>query len=112
MNHSCSPNCYDPLVYRTPDIMCYDAVAGKDICIGDEITCDYALFDYECDRHRISQCGCNATNCRGEMLGFKVLPIAEKLRVMKYCDEEIVERFLEEETDADILDRFSQGSPE
>jgi SET domain len=100
MNHSCSPNCYCPLVRRTGDRLSYDAMAVQDIHPGDEITCDYALFDYDCNGHEIAACHCEAPNCRGSMRGFRSLSLAEKVRVMPYVDNEIVARFLAEEADA------------
>ena len=71
MNHSCSPNAYFPLISRTPTEMSYQAIAIRDIATGDEITCDYALFDYECNGHEIEACACGSLNCRGKMLGFR-----------------------------------------
>lgn len=51
--------------------MCYQAIALRDIDVGDEITCDYALFDYDCKGHTIEVCACGSTNCRGKMMGFQ-----------------------------------------
>ena len=103
MNHSCSPNCYCPLSYHTPDLMCYNTIAEKDIHPGDEITCDYALFDYECDGHEIAECGCKSPSCRGQMLGFKYLSLDEKVRVMHQCEKEIVEKFFDENPNVILL---------
>ena len=103
MNHSCSPNCWCPGVYETPDLICYDAWAVKDIHPGDEITCDYALFDYECEGHEIESCGCGADNCRGEMLGFKALSLEAKARVMHQCDKEILDKFFDDNPSVVLL---------
>ena len=51
--------------------MCYQAIALRDIDVGDEITCDYALFDYDCSGHQIEVCACGSTKCRGKMTGFQ-----------------------------------------
>ena len=51
--------------------MCYQAIALRDIDVGDEVTCDYALFDYYCDGHPIEVCACGSTKCRGKMMGFQ-----------------------------------------
>jgi SET domain len=104
MNHSCDPNCWCPLVSRTPNFMCYDAIAEMDIHPGDEITCDYSLFDYECDGHAIEQCGCGAAICRGKMLGFKALGLQEQVRIMHKCEEEILEQFYEDNPNLVILE--------
>ncbi|KAL7557961.1 hypothetical protein ACA910_020330 [Epithemia clementina (nom. ined.)] len=104
MNHSCNANVYCPLVYRSKNEMCYDTIALRDINAGDELTCDYACFDYECDGHVISQCGCKAINCRGEMKGFKGLSLAEKIRIMPMCDSEIVHLFFRENPDMILLE--------
>lgn len=104
MNHSCSPNCSCPKVYRTNDTLCYIGIAERNIYAGDEVTCDYALFDYECDGHAIAQCGCKSENCRGNMMGFKDLPLCEKVRIMHQCDDEIVDRFLKENPNITLFD--------
>jgi SET domain-containing protein len=71
MNHSCQANAYFPLLYRTPNEMCYQALALCDIDAGMEVTCDYALFDYSCSGHEIVVCACGSKMCRGNMLGFQ-----------------------------------------
>ena len=68
---SLNPNIVPALLYRTPTEMCYQAIALRDIDVGDEVTCDYALFDYYCDGHKIEACACGSTVCRGKMLGFQ-----------------------------------------
>jgi hypothetical protein len=70
MNHSCDPNAYFPLLHRTESELCYQAIALRDIDVGMEVTCDYALFDYHCSGHEISVCACGSKKCRGKMLGF------------------------------------------
>jgi len=104
MNHSCNPNVYCPLVYRIKDEMCYDTIALRDIRPGEELTCDYACFDYECDGHEIAQCGCKAPNCRGEMKGFKCLSLEEKIRIMPMCEPEIVDTFFQENPNMTLLE--------
>jgi hypothetical protein len=96
MNHSCDPNCYCPLDSRGPDRMWYDAVALRDIPAGDEVTCDYACFDYRCDGHEIPVCGCGAASCRGSMMGFRGLSLEEKVRIMHLCEREVLDAFFEE----------------
>jgi GNAT superfamily N-acetyltransferase len=65
-NHSCNPNtgvkdnAYDG----------YDLIALKDIRKGDHITMDYSMTEWETD---LSNCGCNAENCRKIIKGAKYL---------------------------------------
>ena len=93
MDHSCDPNCYCPATSETADRKFYDAFAIRDIREGEEICCDYATFDYECDGHEIAVCGCGATSCRGSMRGFKQLSLHEQVRVLHLCDAPIVTLF-------------------
>ena len=92
MNHSCDPNTWSSDTGEAD----YVTYAMKDIEVGDELTADYALFDYECDGHVIEVCGCGAPNCRGEMRGFAHLPIEEKVRVLHMCAPSFVEHFKRE----------------
>ena len=89
--------------------MTYDSYALKDIQTGDEITCDYALFDYECDGHQITECGCMAPNCRGIMMGFKALPLKEKVKIMQFCEEEILEQWFNHENVVVIESQLPEG---
>ena len=89
MNHSCDANMYCPYTDRTVDRGFYDSFAMKDIEIGDEITSDYACFDYECDGHEIEECGCGSDKCRGKMMGFKHLLMEQKIRLYPYCDSDV-----------------------
>jgi len=103
MNHSCDANAYFPLVTRNPGLMSYDAIAIHDIFAGDEITCDYATFDYECNGHEIETCYCGAHNCRGQMLGFRSLGLEEQVSIMHLCEPEILETFFKERPDIVLL---------
>ena len=85
------------LLYRTPTEMCYQAIALRDINIGDEVTCDYALFDYHCNGHEIEVCACGSTKCRGKMMGFQGLSLQTKVDILHMVEEEIKDKFLEEE---------------
>eukprot|EP00956_Cyclotella_meneghiniana_P031722 scaffold84212_cov72-Cyclotella_meneghiniana.AAC.3 len=97
MNHSCDPNAHFPLNARTEDKLTYYAIALRDISVGDEITCDYACFDYHCDGHEIEDCKCNAPTCRGKMLGFHGLSTKEKIRLLHLVDKDIKEQWLKDE---------------
>lgn len=103
MNHSCDANAYFPLVTRNPGLMSYDAIAVHDIFPGDEITCDYATFDYECNGHEIEVCYCGASNCRGKMMGFRTLNLEDQVSIMHLCEPEILETFFSERSDVYLI---------
>jgi hypothetical protein len=71
MNHSCDANAHFPPLRRTKTESHYRAVAIRDIAAGDEVTCDYALFDSSCDGPEIEVCACGTGKCRGKMFGFQ-----------------------------------------
>ena len=58
-NHSCDPNCHHIPISDNS----YQMVATRDIQIGEELTCDYAIFDTECETH--FECKCGTAICRG-----------------------------------------------
>jgi hypothetical protein len=62
MNHSCGPNTI--MVYLTSND--YQCIALRPIAIGDELTCDYAVFDTQPDGDGF-MCECGSPNCRGFM---------------------------------------------
>jgi hypothetical protein len=96
MDHSCEPNTHCPLVSRSATKMCYDCHAIRDIHPGDQITCDYDAFEWEADGHQIPQCGCGSKQCRGKVMGFKNLSLTDKVRLMPYCEQEILDQFFQE----------------
>jgi len=104
MNHSCDPNLYCPFTGSTDNKIFYDSFAVKDIHEGDEITCDYALFDYECDGHEIPECLCGSPKCRGSMRGFKQLTLEQKVDSLPYLDPEVLARFLVDTPEVEIVD--------
>lgn len=105
MNHSCAPNVYCPGTGVTPEgCLKYDCIAVKDIEPGDEVTCDYAQFDYECDGHAIEKCLCGESGCRGYMMGFQGLTLEQKVIAMPNVDNEIIARFLEDNPHVEIYD--------
>jgi len=108
MNHSCNPNVICSAISDTQ----YKCVALRDIKIGDEIVCDYALFDYECDGHEIPSCECGETNCRGAMKGFKNLPFETQLRLLPWADSAILENFVRDNNLTYVGDLICPGSAE
>ena len=105
MNHSCEPNVYCPCNGLTLEgCPIYDCIAVKDIAPGTEITCDYALYDYECDGHAIEACLCGTSGCRGYMTGFQGLTLEQKVDVLPYVDAEMIARFLLDNPHVQIYD--------
>lgn len=93
INHSCDANSYS---LTTPEMASgfeYFQVASKDIEVGDQITCDYNLFDYDCSDKNIQNCLCGSSNCRKEVKGFRWLPLDEQIRLLPTIDQSIVEQF-------------------
>lgn len=99
MNHSCEPNSYSQAL---PDEdLEFLQIAGKRLAPGDEITADYDLFDYDCEGKAIDPCRCGAASCRRSVTGFKNLPRALQLALIRdgsptggRVDPTVVERFL------------------
>ena len=69
VNHSCSPNCGIKLNASGA----HNFVAMTTICVGDEVTFDYAMRNYSID-HFPYDCRCGSTNCRRRITGWKNLP--------------------------------------
>jgi SET domain-containing protein len=105
MNHSCDPNIIcNEIVETTEQHEVYKSIALKDIEVGDEITCDYALFDYTCNGHEIDPCLCGAANCRGSMKGFGAMTLQQQVEVLHLCDETIIQQFLIDNKHVTIVD--------
>jgi len=96
MNHSCDPNSRS---YNEAEMIkhCeYWQIATKNINCGDEITCDYNLFDYDCSDKNIYDCCCRTEACRKSIKGFKWLPISEQIGLLPTVDFYIFNQFLQD----------------
>lgn len=71
LNHSCEPNC-GLLLRRNDEVM--EIQALRPLAAGDELTLDYATFEYEI-LFMSEPCLCGASRCRGRITGFKDLPV-------------------------------------
>lgn len=96
MNHSCSPNTY---CFYQDDHSC-DVYALKSIQPGDELTCDYTLFDYNSSEPP-EKCLCLSPNCVGYMSAFKDLKIQHQINkidgLLKNCVRKyVVDGFLKD----------------
>lgn len=82
MNHSCEPTTVsmDHAVEGDGDPSYYHQVVLVDLEPGDHITCDYLIFDWDCDGHQFT-CECGSDQCYGEIAGFSGLPREEQERI-------------------------------
>lgn len=103
MTHSCNPNAYFPPVHKSNTECRYKAIALRDIYAGEEVTCDYATFDYSVtvtstsssSGVEIEPCVCGSTNCRGKMVGFQDLSLNEKVDILHLVDSDVRSKFLQ-----------------
>lgn len=68
-NHSCNPNCGIQL----NNFNGYSLVAMKEIKVGEEITWDYAMTEWESVALENQNCKCGSEYCRGSIGGYKNL---------------------------------------
>jgi len=94
MNHSCDSNTISSTTRETgePNKFEYDQIAIKDINVGDEITCNYLHFDYECDGHSF-ECKCGCKNCYHYINGFKNCSLEQQIHFLPYVDVNMLEIF-------------------
>lgn len=67
MNHSCEPSTAS--VDVSEDETEYNQVATRDLKKGDQITCDYETFEWDCRDKGIDSCGCGMPRCRKRVWG-------------------------------------------
>ena len=90
MNHSCSPTTISRQTPEQKRDNQYQTVALRDIHPGDEITCDYNLFEYDCHGKVIDQCLCGSPLCIGRVAGYKFLSREEQKRRIELVDTEVL----------------------
>ena len=90
MNHSCDPNTISHQTKELKENNQYETVALKDIFPGDEITCDYNLFEYDCHGKVIEKCLCGFTNCVGRVAGYRFLTPAEQRSRIQLVESEVL----------------------
>jgi hypothetical protein len=91
MNHHCAPNTASR--YCEDDDEAYENVAIRPIASGEEITCNYVLFDWDCDGHAFD-CACGAAQCLGTIAGFGALPPDVQQRLAPMLSDESQRRWL------------------
>eukprot|EP00300_Choanocystis_sp_HF-7_P006344 c1464_g1_i1.p1 GENE.c1464_g1_i1~~c1464_g1_i1.p1 ORF type:complete len:357 (+),score=64.69 c1464_g1_i1:68-1138(+) len=95
MNHSCDPNTYNPTQTDEEIENCsYRCVAIRDVHPGDQITCDYNLFEYDSHGKDIEHCMCGAPRCFGSVRGFKYLPRDVQRERIDFIDRDCFQRFV------------------
>lgn len=97
MNHSCDPNTFSTNGPETNVLHQYQQVACKDIHVGDQITCDYNLFEYDCRDKNITECHCGSINCRKEIQGFKWLSPDEQIKVLPQVCGNVLKKHLKDQ---------------
>jgi cyanophycin synthetase len=83
VSHSCEPSCG---VLVRPTVREIEVRALRPIRAGEEITFDYATFEYEVE-NVAAPCLCGAAKCRGKVPGFRHLPADVKARYGEYIAE-------------------------
>jgi hypothetical protein len=78
VNHSCDPSTIPVRLTKE-----FEVWALKDIEPGDEINCDYHIFEYDCRDKGIEKCACGAEKCIGKAIGFKFLTNEQKKEKIK-----------------------------
>lgn len=95
MNHSCNPSTKSVPV--DGEMFGFHTVATRDMAAGDEITCDYNLFEYDCKGKEIEQCQCGAPGCIGVIRGFKFLSVEDKKARLSNIDESVMQWWARED---------------
>ena len=80
INHSCEPNCG---VLVRPEVERLEIHALRRIEPGEELTTDYASFEYEI-LFMPGPCLCGAPSCRGKVVGYKGLPADRRAALGPY----------------------------
>ena len=91
MNHSCEPTTISRQTAELRAANRYETVAVRDIHPGDQITCDYNLFEYDCHGKVIEECLCGSSKCIGRVAGFRYLATPEQQARIQLVDAEVLE---------------------
>jgi hypothetical protein len=83
-------------------------VCIRDIEIGDQITCDYDLIEYDCADKGIDCCACGSASCRTKIWGFKHLEEGLKEVMIEYAFDNVLrEALLAGEISQEVFDKVS-----
>ena len=112
MNHACDPNTSSFVTACTNDELTYGMKALRGIATGEELTCDYNLFEFEAGDAAISQCQCGARDCLGAIRGFRYLSFEHALPRFATAEPYVIASYLGEHPEMCLLDLRSQYSRE
>lgn len=83
LNHCCYPQhniVTDKEIHCVAnELACYN-IATKDIAKDEQLTMDYACFDYKCDE--VFECCCGSENCRKTVSGFAAIPREQQWKML------------------------------
>jgi hypothetical protein len=105
MNHSCEPNTFSADEQLHEGGGSYKTVALRDIEKGEEITCDYDLFELDSRKKGIDKCECGSKRCRGYAHGFSFCPEDTRRALLPYLYPEVLEAWLAMEENKDVMYR-------
>ena len=91
VNHSCDPSIH--AFCSNEEYKC-ESWALRDIEPGDEINCDYFLFEYDCEKKGIEICACGSKKCLGKIFGFKFLNEEQKKEKIKKVEKCILDQWV------------------
>jgi uncharacterized protein len=80
LNHSCDPNCG---VFLQRGVDSLEIHALRPIASGEELTIDYATFEYEI-HFMPPPCRCESPRCREVITGYKDLPVDRRVAYGPY----------------------------
>ena len=104
MNHACDPNTTSFVTACTSDELTYGMKALRAISLGDELTCDYNLFEFEAGDAAIFQCQCGARECLGAIKGFRYLSFQQALPRFATAEPYVIASYLEEHPEVCFVD--------
>ena len=95
-NHSCSPNTYSADEQHHDTGGTYKTVALCDIMPGDEITCDYDLYELDSRDMGITECRCESPNCRRQAIGFMHWPEEQQIPMLARLEDHLLTHWREQ----------------
>jgi hypothetical protein len=110
INHCCEPNTISTETLKCNnnntngiDSFEYNMIATKNINIGEELTCNYLLFDYECDGHSFDCC-CEKDSCFKFINGFKNCTFTQQLNLLPNLDRDVLNLYKNDNSNMIIID--------
>lgn len=104
MNHACDPNTTSFVTGSTSKELTYGMKALRAIAVGEELTCDYNLFEFEAGDAAILQCQCGARECLGAIRGFRYLSFEQALPRFATAEPYVIASYLEEHPEVCFVD--------